>query len=308
MLRTRSRRRRRSGRQAAPAHGAGQAGARRPAGRADRASASASRTAPGASSSTASRARWRRRKGLEEMSGGRPRAWVVFDFEVPRAELLRRLSGRRWCPSCQATYHLTNNPPKRAGRLRRVRHEPRPARGRQRDGGGPAAAASTTSAPFPLIEYYRDAGADDPASTGTGRWTWSSTELRRARGGAGVSVQKSWSELQTMARACRIVVDTLDALEAAAVPGVDHEGARPHRPGAHREGGGPPGVPRLPRLSRRRCASRSTRRSSTASRAPRKLREGDIVGLDLGLHRGRLLRRRGAHGGGGAGERRRRSA
>jgi len=35
-----------------------------------------------------------------------------------------------------------------------------------------------------------------------------------------VSVQKSWSELQTMARACRIVVETLDLLEAAAQPGV----------------------------------------------------------------------------------------
>jgi methionyl aminopeptidase len=31
---------------------------------------------------------------------------------------------------------------------------------------------------------------------------------------------KSWSELQTMSRACRIVVDTLDVLEAAAVPGI----------------------------------------------------------------------------------------
>ena len=35
-----------------------------------------------------------------------------------------------------------------------------------------------------------------------------------------MSVQKSWSELQKMARACRIVVDTLDLLEAAAVHGV----------------------------------------------------------------------------------------
>jgi len=40
---------------------------------------------------------------------------VVLDFEVPRAELLARLSGRRWCPRCQATYHVKNNPPKRDG-------------------------------------------------------------------------------------------------------------------------------------------------------------------------------------------------
>jgi adenylate kinase len=41
--------------------------------------------------------------------------WVVFEVDVPRAELLNRLSGRRWCPRCQATYHVTNDPPKREG-------------------------------------------------------------------------------------------------------------------------------------------------------------------------------------------------
>jgi adenylate kinase len=36
----------------------------------------------------------------------------VLSVEVPREELLKRLSGRRWCPTCQATYHIYNNPPK----------------------------------------------------------------------------------------------------------------------------------------------------------------------------------------------------
>lgn len=53
-------------------------------------------------------------RGLEEMTGD-PRAWVVFDFEVPRPVLTMRLSGRRWCPSCQATFHLLNDPPRREG-------------------------------------------------------------------------------------------------------------------------------------------------------------------------------------------------
>ena len=35
-----------------------------------------------------------------------------------------------------------------------------------------------------------------------------------------MSVQKSWGELQTMARACKIVVETLGLLETAAQPGV----------------------------------------------------------------------------------------
>ena len=40
----------------------------------------------------------------------------VLSVEVPRDELLRRLSGRRWCPQCQATYHVYNNPPKNDAR------------------------------------------------------------------------------------------------------------------------------------------------------------------------------------------------
>jgi adenylate kinase len=40
---------------------------------------------------------------------------VVFSVEVPRDELLRRLSGRRWCPQCQSTYHVYSNPPKQDG-------------------------------------------------------------------------------------------------------------------------------------------------------------------------------------------------
>jgi len=53
-------------------------------------------------------------EGLEAMERGKHAAdLVVFDVEVPREELLRRLSGRRWCPSCQATYHVENRPPKK---------------------------------------------------------------------------------------------------------------------------------------------------------------------------------------------------
>jgi adenylate kinase len=50
--------------------------------------------------------------GLELMPGGDPRGFIVFDFEVPRPVLMQRLSGRRWCPNCQATYHVVNEPPK----------------------------------------------------------------------------------------------------------------------------------------------------------------------------------------------------
>jgi adenylate kinase len=51
-------------------------------------------------------------EGFEHMKRGDVTEDVfVFNFEVPRDELMRRLSGRRWCPTCQATYHVYNNPP-----------------------------------------------------------------------------------------------------------------------------------------------------------------------------------------------------
>ena len=39
----------------------------------------------------------------------------VISFDVAEAELLRRLTGRRVCRQCGATFHLTSAPPKRSG-------------------------------------------------------------------------------------------------------------------------------------------------------------------------------------------------
>jgi methionyl aminopeptidase len=96
-----------------------------------------------------------------------------------------------------------------------------------------------------------------------------------------VSVQKSWSELQTMARACRIVIDALDALEAAAVPGITTREmdriARDHieKAGARPAFLGYRGYPAT------LCIS-VNEEVVHGIPGPRKLREGDIVGLDLG--------------------------
>jgi adenylate kinase len=56
-------------------------------------------------------------EGFEQMARGDVTPEVfVMNVVVPRDELLRRLSGRRWCPRCQATYHVYNNPPKVEGK------------------------------------------------------------------------------------------------------------------------------------------------------------------------------------------------
>jgi adenylate kinase len=58
----------------------------------------------------------RQAEGFEVMPGGDliPTLYV-FNVEVPREELLRRLSGRRWCPQCQSTYHIYANPSRQPG-------------------------------------------------------------------------------------------------------------------------------------------------------------------------------------------------
>ncbi len=96
-----------------------------------------------------------------------------------------------------------------------------------------------------------------------------------------MSIQKSWSELQTMARACRIVVDALDALEAAAAPSVTTKEmdriAREHieKAGARPAFLGYRGYPAT------LCIS-VNEEVVHGIPGPRKLREGDILGLDLG--------------------------
>ncbi|MFW5897254.1 MAG: adenylate kinase [Bacillota bacterium] len=40
---------------------------------------------------------------------------LVINLEVPESELVRRMTGRRVCPNCGASYHLVFNPPKSLG-------------------------------------------------------------------------------------------------------------------------------------------------------------------------------------------------
>lgn len=40
---------------------------------------------------------------------------AVIDYELPLVEVITRLSGRRTCPDCKATFHLTSLPPRVPG-------------------------------------------------------------------------------------------------------------------------------------------------------------------------------------------------
>jgi adenylate kinase len=98
----------------------------------------------------------RQAAGFETLVGGDlTEEMLVFDVEVPRPELLRRLSGRRWCPSCQSTYHVDNNPPKKDMRCDREG-----AQLIQREDDKEVAVARRLAEyderTAPLIDYYRN--------------------------------------------------------------------------------------------------------------------------------------------------------
>lgn len=40
---------------------------------------------------------------------------VALELDVPDETIVQRMSGRRVCPACGATYHITNNPPRTEG-------------------------------------------------------------------------------------------------------------------------------------------------------------------------------------------------
>lgn len=40
---------------------------------------------------------------------------AVISYELPAAEILVRLTGRRVCPACKAVFHMTSRPPAKAG-------------------------------------------------------------------------------------------------------------------------------------------------------------------------------------------------
>ena len=96
-----------------------------------------------------------------------------------------------------------------------------------------------------------------------------------------MSVQKSWSELQKMHRACTILADTLAALADAAIPGVKtRELDRLARERIERAGAKPAflGYRGFPATL---CIS-VNEQVIHGIPGERKLEDGDIVGLDLG--------------------------
>jgi adenylate kinase len=82
---------------------------------------------------------------------------AVISFELPMEMLIERLSGRRTCPQCKATFHVTSRPPRKqdvcdscGGKLIQ-REDDRPEAVRVR-------LEAYTQSTAPLENYYREDG------------------------------------------------------------------------------------------------------------------------------------------------------
>ena len=91
------------------------------------------------------------------LAGAGQRLDAVIFLRVPEQELLRRLSGRRTCPNCNAIYHINTMPPQTpdicdkcgARLIQRQDERPEVVRNRLR------VYAEQTQ---PLLDYYQDKG------------------------------------------------------------------------------------------------------------------------------------------------------
>jgi methionyl aminopeptidase len=97
-----------------------------------------------------------------------------------------------------------------------------------------------------------------------------------------VSVQKSWVELQKMHRACTLVVETLDLLEKAAVPGTTTKELDRIALDNFKKHGAKPAFLGYRGYPATLCVSINEEVVHGIPSERRKLQEGDIVGLDLG--------------------------
>jgi adenylate kinase len=81
----------------------------------------------------------------------------VINFAVPRAEVVRRLSGRRSCSKCQTVYHTESAPSKRQGICDRCGAE-LAQRSDDRQDTVEARLSVYEKQTAPLIQYYRERG------------------------------------------------------------------------------------------------------------------------------------------------------
>lgn len=88
---------------------------------------------------------------------------LAIDFSVPNAELIRRLTGRRVCRSCGASFHLVSAPPQNAGVCDHCAGELY-QRADDNEGTVGRRLAVYEAQTAPITEYYRSQGILQPVN------------------------------------------------------------------------------------------------------------------------------------------------
>jgi len=118
---------------------------------------------------------------------------AVINYDLPASEIVARLGGRRTCEKCKAVYHVTERPPKVAGRCDRCdgklfqREDDRPESVKVR-----LEAYERSTAP--LIEFYQMAGLlMQVAAQGTPEEIFQRTVVELEPKRVGRFAEKLWS-------------------------------------------------------------------------------------------------------------------
>lgn len=95
---------------------------------------------------------------LEELAKEQGLDIKAIEVEVPRDELMRRLTGRRSCPVCGEIYNIYSKPPKSEGVCDRHPEAPLAHRSDDNEASVATRLATYDEETSPLVDYYRVSG------------------------------------------------------------------------------------------------------------------------------------------------------
>jgi methionyl aminopeptidase len=217
---------------------------------------------------------------------------AVFDLMVPEEELIRRLSGRRVCPQCDAIYQVETMPPQREGVCDRCggalvqREDDQPEAVRRR-------LEVYREQTAPLIEYYQRQGLLRPVDASVSV-EHTQAQIAEALGKApAVGARraatmkanqprvKSADQIECMRRAGRVVAVALERIRQIVRPGITTADIDSAAREALHELGAVPSFLGYRGYPAAVCTSVNDEVVHGIP-GPRVLETGDLVGVDLG--------------------------
>ena len=204
---------------------------------------------------------------------------MIF-FDVSRDELMRRLTGRRVCRQCGTAFHLVSAPRRRPAGATSAAASSTSATTTRRPR-WPAASTCTRRRPRPCSTTTASAACWRGGRRGPGRRRGRPIR-RRSRSRWRVILLKSARELAHMRRGGTHPRRGAGPAARTGAPGISTKEIDADVEAFIVSRGAPPGLQGLPGLPATVCISINEEVVHGIPSPKRKLREGDIVGLDLG--------------------------